>query len=330
MKASLLFVFLALSTSTLLSQSIPVFNTFLFDKYSLNPSYVADNGFSQVNLIHKRLWAGIDDSPVISGLNIQYPYSDKIGFAISFLNDRRILLSNNTAFSTLSYRLCISKYHQIQFGISGGVRFRQFESDDIEDVIDPALNNLATNSTSFQSQFGISYSYRSFGIGFALPQLIKERNIHDNKAIFQVFDRFSGNIYYNYEATLNLDIETYALFVRDANLSDFVEIGVLGKVSNSFAIGTFYREARGLGLIVKSSFKKLDFAYAYEDGSAQNLSFTGSTHELQVKFNLDERVKRTNQSISKYKHNSSYRKRKKRITKKRRSKSLRKVRKPRY
>ena len=97
MKASLLFVFLALSTSTLLSQSIPVFNTFLFDKYSLNPSYVADNGFSQVNLIHKRLWAGIDDSPVISGLNIQYPYSDKIGFAISFLNDRRILLSNNTA-----------------------------------------------------------------------------------------------------------------------------------------------------------------------------------------------------------------------------------------
>lgn len=276
----------------LICQELPLFATYQFDRYVLNPSYVAENGYSQVNLVHRRVWTNIDDAPVISGLNLQYALNPKIGLGFNFLNDQRILLSTNTAMATFGYRIFLSDRHLWQFGLSAGAIFNQLDLDDVDDSVDPALANLSSNQTQLQAQFGMSYRFKRFTLGITLPRLIRDQSFSNTETDveFSEFDNFIANGAYKIDLSPFINMEPYGQYTLTGDDFDFFELGVLGRFKDVFTLGGFYRQERGLGFLTQVSFANVYFAYAFEDGNNQNLSFGGSTHELQLKLRLGKKV----------------------------------------
>ncbi len=297
MKKILLPTFLSTVLSiSAFSQEIPLFATYMLDKYLFNPSYLAEDGYSQINLVHRRVWVNIDDAPVISGLNAQLALSPKISIGLNFINDNRILLSKNTALATFGYKVFLSRHHRIQFGLSTGASFNQLDIDDVDDSVDPALSNTESNQTYVQGQFGMSYTFKGFTAGITLPRLLREEPFSDeNEDLeFSQMDNLIVNSSYRFELSPFINLEPYGLYAVTSDEFDFYEIGMLGQYKDLFKIGAFYRENRGIGLLTQISVaNNLSLAYAYEEANTQNLSFGGSTHEIQLKLRFGKRVTKT-------------------------------------
>jgi len=274
------------------AQQVPIFSTYIFDPYLYNPSMIAADGYTQISTVHRRQWVDIPNAPITTGINAQIILNPRIALGLNIINDKSILLTNTSAVATFAYRVPFGLNHHLDFGLSAGIIHNSLDINDLQDLSDPALSNLQSNS-NVDGQFGVTYSYKNLRVGFALPRLFKIDAFSTSNFDSIEFSELKSKIItlsYNVDVSPYISILPFGQYRFSENNLNYYEAGALVSYKDIIRLGGFYRENVGAGILAQFIYKeKVSFGYAYELSGNQGISIGGASHELQIKVRLGKK-----------------------------------------
>lgn len=282
-------------------QQFPIYTQYIFDPYIINPSMLVSNRQSEVNLLYRQQWAGIQDGPKTIQFDFQHAFNNRVAVGLNVFDDKTILLSSTSVMATFGYKVPLAAEHILSFGLSGGFFSNRIKIEDIPDIDinDPAILNSRANNFSFDGQFGLNYSFRSLNIGFSLIRLIDHKTISADPIQGVDFSELKNKIIFaSYRFNLSEDISLQPNFsyrFTSDNLN-FFEASSIFSYKNLIAVGGGYRESFGPTALARVTIKDLQVGYAYDFPSTKASVTTGGTNEIQLKWRfgkvLDKLAKR--------------------------------------
>ncbi len=271
------------------AQQYPVFSQYYLTPYLYNPAAVANSGRTEVNLLYRQQWSGIEDAPTTQAFTFEYPTKKHLYFGANFYHDKTILLNTSSLMLGLAYRVDLAKNQSVKFGISSGVGFNNFDLANADYPDDEALRSVLNNTSFLNGQFGIFYQAGNFKLGASLPQLYKYSAVDTVK-----FQAFELDPVKNYILTASyafkfrngvLGLEPFAMYRKDELLPEIIEAGAMLNVKDILVVGGSYRKDYGASGYFGINLKKnLSFGYAYEFATSQVAGFGNGTHEFSLKF----------------------------------------------
>ena len=264
-------------------QNPPVFSQYFANPYQFNPSYAGSNGYSEANLFYRRQWLGIDNTPTVGGINFQAPIGRNVSVGLLGYSDKSALLTNTSVLATFGYRIRFKYGHHLNFGISGGVGFNNFDLSALESTSDPALAGITETNTYLNGQVGFNYQWNNLNIGFAFPKLFdsKPNSVESfNEVKFDKLDYRFGSA--SYTIPLGNTTITPSVVYRSIDAAqDQLEGMLIANYKNIFWIGGSYRDEYGITGFVGINVKGLlRIGYAYEKATGDIADVVDGTHEV--------------------------------------------------
>ncbi len=304
---NVIFILGLFGTQTLQAQNSPVFSHFYANPFQFNPSFIANHGYAEANLFYRKQWMGIENSPSTAALNVQAPFGRNVSLGFTAYNEKAILLSTNSALATFGYRVRLGHEHHVNFGLSAGMGFNNFNFAALENTTDPALQNIVQNNGFLNGQFGINYQRKNFAIGFALPKIFQS---HPNTAeSFNAikFDEFKskfGSASYTFRMK-DVSIMPLAIYRALDTNQDQWEGAVVATFKSLFWVGASYRTEYGLtGMIGVNIKGKLRLGYAYEHPTGDIAQVANGSHEIYMGARVGKR-NREEEIVAKEKHDAA-------------------------
>lgn len=291
------------------AQDAPVFSQFTLNPFQFNPSYASQHGYAEANVFYRKQWLGIENAPEVGAFNIQAPVGRNVSLGFTALSNKTILLSTNEALGTFAYRVRFGDYHHLNFGISGGIAFNNFDLAAVADTNDPALANVVQKSLYAIGQFGFNYQFKNFNIGFALPNVLdsKPNSLKDFQQIkFDPFRNKFGSISYSFNLN-DIQISPTVLYRALDSRQDQWEGMVMATYQGFLWLGASYRDGYGLTGFIGLKLKgRLRIGYAYEHPTSSLTKASNGTHEIYLGARLGKRdreeefilSKKTSDSVS--------------------------------
>ncbi|MBX2945147.1 MAG: PorP/SprF family type IX secretion system membrane protein [Cyclobacteriaceae bacterium] len=288
-------ILLQVLLSPVVAQQNLIYNHYFLSPYLLNPSFIAPNGYTELNLNFRKQWAQFDGSPSTITANLQVPVNYKMGWAVNVYNDQAGVLQTNAGSASFAYQAYLGKStdtnHKIGFGLSMGYSMSRVDISKVDDPTDPSLTN--SNTSNLIGQFGIHYQFNNLKIGFALPSLFATKVISEDNFNTPEFDALKNtfsSISYNFKISDRFAFEPYFLYrTNEIKESQFEVLGVL-KIDNLLWAGGSYRQDYGpaafLGFFIK---EKINVGYAYEFAPNVVDGFGTGSHELHVRLRLGKK-----------------------------------------
>jgi type IX secretion system PorP/SprF family membrane protein len=275
-------------------QELPVYNQYVFDPYLINPSYIGQSGYSEVNLVYRTQWTGIEDAPTTVGANFQWVASPRVSLGINLYNQEVVMLSTTSAMATFGYRVPINRNNIISFGLSVGAFSNRIDLTQLsdEELTDPVIAQV-NNNFKMDGQFGLNYSFKRLTIGFSLLRLFEnDAFINDADASGIKFSELNNKaVSASYSFNLSKDIEfmPYVLYRFTDNYNFFEGTGVF-TYKNLISIGGFYRQDYGPGFLVRLRIKgRMEIGYGHEFANNQAKNYLGGSHEVQFKLRVGKK-----------------------------------------
>ena len=269
---------------SLVAQNTPVFNQFYANPFQFNPAFIANNGYTEANLFYRKQWIGIENAPTTAAINFQAPVGRNVSLGFTSYSDKAILLSTTSVLGTFGYRARFGQNHHINFGLSAGLGFNNFDFAALEDTNDPALQNITQNNVFINGQFGISYQLKNLTLGFALPKLFSSRpNINGENFSAVRFDEFRnkfGSASYTFKVK-RVSIIPMAIYRALDNKQDQWEGVLITNIRELFWVGASYRTNYGLiGMIGVNLKGLLRVGYSYEHSTGDIGQVSNGSHEI--------------------------------------------------
>jgi type IX secretion system PorP/SprF family membrane protein len=275
-------------------QELPVYNQYVFDPYLINPSYIGQSGYSEINLLYRTQWTGIEDAPTTIGANFQYVANPRVSLGINLYNQEVVMLSTTSAMATFGYRVPINRNNNISFGLSVGAFSNRIDLTQLsdEDLNDPVFAQI-NNNFKMDGQFGLNYSFKRLTIGFSLLRLFEnDAFINDEDASGIKFSELNNKaVSASYSFNLSKDIEfmPYVLY-RFTDNYNFVEGTGVFTYKNLISLGGFYRQDYGPGFLVRLRIKgRMEIGYGHEFANNQAKNYLGGSHEVQFKLKVGKK-----------------------------------------
>lgn len=282
------------------AQGLPIYNQFYFNPYLYNPSYLT-NEATEINLTYRRQWADVAEAPEIAAFNVQFAGKGKFAYGLSIQSETSVLLSRNTAYLTLGYKVPFSQDHFIGFGLSIGaiqnnLDFETLGNTSDPDIFDdPAIVNAVDNNYYLSSQFGINYQFRNFKLGASLPKFFDNSILTTEQINTPVLDQLQNFIItssYDFNFSQNFSFSPYALYRHVNNIQNQAEvIGVLDYKQFMWLGGGYRYKSGPIGHLGLNLNDKVKFSYSYEFAGINTRSFGGASHEVNLKIKLKHRSK---------------------------------------
>lgn len=276
-------------------QELPVYNQYVFDPYLINPSYIGQSGFSEVNLVYRTQWTGIEDAPTTIGANFQYVANPRVSIGVNLYNQEVVMLSTTSAMATFGYRVPINRNNVVSFGLSVGAFSNRIDLAQLtaEELNDPVLAQV-NNTFKMDGQFGLNYSFKRLTIGFALLRLFENDafvNGEDATGIkFSELNNKAVSASYSFNIGKDIEFMPYVLYRFTDTYNFFEGTGVL-TYKNLISVGGFYRQDYGPGFLVRLRIKgRMEIGYGHEFANSQAKNYLGGSHEVQFKLRVGKKA----------------------------------------
>jgi len=275
------------------AQDAPVFSQFFANPFQFNPSYAGHNGYTEVNIFYRKQWLGIENAPTVGAFNIQAPLGRNVSLGLSGYSNKTILLNTNAALATFAYRVNLGARHSINFGISGGLSFNNFDLNAVANLNDPALANVVQKSQFVNGQFGFNYQFRNFNIGLALPKLFDSSPaslVTFEKVKFNAFRNQFASISYNFILN-DIQVTPTLLYRAIDNQPDQTqwEAMLIATYRKMIWIGASYRDGYGLTGFIGVALSSFRLGYAYEHPTSSINKASSASHEIYFGARLGKR-----------------------------------------
>lgn len=265
-----------------------IYNHYFLSPYLQNPSFIAPDGYAELNLNTRKQWTQFEGSPTTFTANFQMPVNYKMGWAVNVYNDRSGVLQTNTGTASFAYQVYLGKStaanHKIGFGLSMGYSMSRVDLSKVDDPNDPSLSN--SNTSNLDGQFGMHYQFNNLKIGFALPSLFYAKAISEdgfNAPKLEALKNTFTSISYNFKISDRLAFEPYFIYrTNEIKESQFEALGIF-KIDNLLWAGGSYRQDYGPAAFLGVSLKeKIKVGYAYEFAPDVVDGFGTGSHELHI------------------------------------------------
>ncbi|MEX1241457.1 MAG: PorP/SprF family type IX secretion system membrane protein [Cyclobacteriaceae bacterium] len=265
------------------AQDPAVFSQYSLNPFQFNPSYIANNGYAEVNLFYRKQWLGVENAPEVGAFNVQAPVGRSVSLGLTVISNKTILLSTNSALATFGYRARFGLNHHLTFGLSGGMGFNNLDGEALANNNDPALANVALNNKHLEGQVGINYQLKNFNLGFALPKLFSSNPETTQEMEPVEFDPLVskfGSVSYAINAG-SVEFLPVVLYRGLDTEQDQWEGMLMATFKKMLWLGASYRDGYGLtgfiGIRIKGAFK---VGYAYEHPTESISNAANGSHEV--------------------------------------------------
>ncbi len=288
---------LAVISSTYGQTRGPQYRQFFSNPYLFNPAYVGINNQTELNLAYRKQWVNFEDAPVVTGLTLQFPTSNRVAFGVSLTTDKQVLLRTSTVMTTFGYVVPLGEKQTLRFGLSAGLGLNAMDLNSEElNSNDPALLNAANNNFYIDGNAGVVYANSGFKFGFAFTELFNSSSF--NPEAFNKFSLsnlknrlFSMSYRFNVGMMENISMEPYVLYKQSADgLQDSWEAATLLYFKDKIWTGAGYNQNNGLALFLGMNVKeKFKFSYSYEFPPFKSGVTATSAHELHMTLKLGKK-----------------------------------------
>ncbi|HMQ00498.1 MAG TPA: PorP/SprF family type IX secretion system membrane protein, partial [Cyclobacteriaceae bacterium] len=263
------------------------FTQFFLNPYLINPSYVGTEGRSALFLAYRNQWTGIEGAPRISAMSYHTAFKSNMSFGINAFNDQRGIINTSSASLAFGYTVSISKKKFIRFGMSAGAASNGLDIDQIENLLDPALQNILERNTTLIGNAGISLHLDNFHFGVALPSIFEPLYVSaDPVNITEVapFESIIANASYRFYFNKDKHVfEPYLLYRYGGNLPSQLEAAAVLTLNHAVWFGGSYKQDFGVSALAGVKLQNLFIlGYSYSIANTGINQLASPTHEVHI------------------------------------------------
>lgn len=278
----LTFVFVSCFAWSANCQELPRYNHYYANPFFYNPSFAAGKERTEVSLLYRQQWTGLQDAPRFTNLTLVAPLG-KVGIGVNLQNTVRGIITTSSVQLAAGYRISITKYSSLSFGLSGGIGRNLLDMDQV-DPNDPTIARILSNSYFIEGQAGVNFRYKSLIIAMSLPQLF-DNSIVDTQSLQTVkvnpFGSSITSIRVKFPIAREVHLEPIAL-VRFFQGNIQMESTALFHFGENLWLGGLWRQHYGAAGLAGFQVKKalqVNYAYEFPAGSS-DIAFI--THEFRI------------------------------------------------
>ncbi len=304
-KKRVVFLVVHLVSITAFGQQPEIYNQFFMNPYLYNPAYAGVEGHTVVFLLYHQQWAGFPGSPTTAHASFHTPLKGGIGIGAAGYNFSTGLISRSTAKVSASYLLTMDRKHHLRFGMSIGGGSQNLDFGELDDPRDPAFMGIVDQNAYTIADFGLTYHFGHFNVGFAIPNLIGY-NVFEYNSFARVRVNPLDNLMFkaNFRGHLNDDIaiEPHVIYrySQDFFNSDFdgrpiqvpnqFEATVIFHLYHIVWLGGSYRQDNSFAATFGTKIKeKLGIGLSYEIGNSSFFGDLGPTFEMHIGYHIGTR-----------------------------------------
>jgi len=174
---ALLVVFL-LGSLPAQSQQLPHFSQYIFNGLHINPGYAGYKNEGYIQTTYRSQWVNFPGAPRTLSFAADLSANEgRMGFGISYVQDRIGQTESNLGMLTYSYRINTGDKGRLSLGLSGGISEYAFDPSGIVTVNtdDPTLPGSRVAATAPNMNTGIFYHNDNFYAGLSAYNLVGRR-----------------------------------------------------------------------------------------------------------------------------------------------------------
>jgi len=304
-KQGIIFILLISAATMLHSQSLPLHNQYLINKYSLSPSYAGTGDLLNIFAGYRNQWAGIKGAPITRMFNITAPLWPNVGVGGEIISDQSGYFNRLYASLSYAYHLKVADEHTISFGLAAKIFEHSIDITNaiIENPLDPILQNRITqNETVLNAGASLLYQFKGLNVGFYSPYLLNNKsrfNSENNINEFLLRRQYLGHASYDIKIGDKFGIEPFAIvrFSEKAPLN--FEFASLFKYNNQYWFGASYRKEGALALSAGLNLNnQMVLNYTYEMLAVNKLTGNSNgTHEINLGIYIGKGIKKLKKDV---------------------------------
>ena len=116
MKKILILTIVLYTSVSSFAQQLPLYSNYFFTPYMYNPALSGKSGDTELSIVHRRQWTGIQGSPETSAIGLNGGIdSEKWGYSLYAYNDQTDIVSRTAFYGNYAYHLRFSETGTISF-----------------------------------------------------------------------------------------------------------------------------------------------------------------------------------------------------------------------
>lgn len=283
----------ALMGNCLMAQQEIQNSFYMFNSSVLNPAYAGSRDALSMVVDYRNQWTGWTGAPQTANFIAHTPLvRESIGVGLNVVSDKIGPTDKNSIFADFAYRIKLnSKNDRLCFGLRSGVDLirNNFSNLKINDATDPlSSNNVNFNTNAFNVGAGIYYYGKRHFLGITAPKIIPTQLSTDalfaaSKQVLHYY--FIGGYVWKLNSLWDLKPGFCVKYTQNAPISVDGNISVL--FNDKIWFGIMYRHGSAGGAnVVYNVTKQLRIGYAYDYTISKMSSYSPSTHEVIIGFDL--------------------------------------------
>jgi type IX secretion system PorP/SprF family membrane protein len=295
MKKILILTIVLYTSVSSFAQQLPLYSNYFFTPYMYNPALSGKSGDTELSIVHRRQWTGIQGSPETSAIGLNGGIdSEKWGYSLYAYNDQTDIVSRTAFYGNYAYHLRFSETGTISFGLGAGYLYNSIDQSAIrvKDPTDPLLYPT-TDAGVLDITAGINLQISDFQLGFSAPQLfaapvVYSENYAGGPVQYNLIRHYIVTTQYDFKFSGKKNVLSPFIMVKMAdNVTPQVDAGLLFNMTDFFFVGATYRSdyavTANAGVHITDH---LMFGYAY-DFSVNEFGYDlGNSHEFLMSYSF--------------------------------------------
>lgn len=282
--------------NVLFAQQDPLFTQYTYNKLLVNPAYAGSKVGTNINIVNRTQWIGIEGAPNTLTMSIHKAFKEKrVGLGLNIVRDAIGPMVSNGLWGTYSYRL-LSEKGALSFGIQAGVIYYDYDYSkmnlkDQDYIFDPTGIRRFTPDVNV----GIYYQSEKYFAGISSKHLLENDFgflVQDNSSTFERLTRhfyaLMGTVFPLSEDII-LRPSSLVKLVKGAPVQTDVNASLF--VKTRFMIGASYRTEKAVALMTEFGLTekiKLGLSYDFYFNELQPQNY-GSV-EIRLAFHLNNKA----------------------------------------
>ncbi len=282
-----LLFFLSLQSS---AQQPQVYNQFFMNPYVYNPAYAGVEGHTVLFLMYRQQWTSITGAPQTMHASFHVPLKGGIAIGSTAFNTTQGLLNTSAGKVTVGYLLNVDRTHFIRFGLSIGGGVNSVNVSHFDSPSDPAFDNFLDQNSFLIGDFGMTYHFNHFNLGFSIPNLFTYDVVTQTEfapIAITPLDNVLFKMNYRGHITDDFAIEPHLVYRYSQVIPHQFEGTIITHLKHTVWVGASYRQDAGIiGLAGIKAWEKLGIGFAYELGNPDISADLGPTFEVKIGYHL--------------------------------------------
>lgn len=280
-------VFLANTTSY--GQVETMYSLYRFNPQVLSPTYAGSTVNSEITVMNRQQWVGIEGAPKTLGISANLKWGEKKGIGVNVLSDQLGPISTTAISADFAYHTDLNDQWRMSGGIRAGLSNMSINYSGIRIVTPSDAVFTGDRSTGFQPNVGWGLRFDhgdKFFVSLSQPRMLKYDFGSQNTAYKDV-PYFYSMVGTRVKLSDQVIVYPSMLFrmAKDVPLS--WDINLTARLIDKLDAGISYRNQDSYGFrLGLQATKKIYLGYVYEMPISQISKVSNQTHELALRFSI--------------------------------------------